>query len=159
MDWNHQILSTSIENNKCNSHEILNQFKVVQKTADKLYLDTYTIRNTLIENAQSYDCETGHPTQIVNEFYPPTGQMELKRLNSHSLYYSFRKKALSWVACKFEKLVENDGKKLNLIRFLRERRNTGTAPGTNTKYVPLKNLAYGSSPGKELLFFHFIIKY
>lgn len=139
MDWNQQILSTKIEQNKCDADEILSQFKVIQKTADKMYFDTYSIRNTLIENAQSLDLTTGRPTQIVNEFYPPTGQLELKPLNLHSLYYSFRKNQRSWVACKFEKEVAIDGKKLNWIRFLRERRN-----GMNTKYVALKNIAYGS---------------
>lgn len=139
MDWNGQILSMKIEQNKCDADEVLSQFKVIQKAADKMYLETYSIRNTLIENAQSLDLTTGRPTQIVNEFYPPTGHLDLKPLNLYSLYYSFRKKQRSWVACKFEKQIEIDGKILNSIRFLRERRNV-----TNTKYVPLKNIAYGS---------------
>lgn len=139
MDWNQQILSTKIEQNKCNADEILSQFKVLQQTVDKMYFELGSRRNTLIENAQSLDLTTGKPTQIVNEFYPQTGHEFYPPLNSHSLYYSFRKKQRSWVACKLEKEVEIDGKKMNLIRFLRERRN-----GMNTKYVPLKNIAYGN---------------
>lgn len=143
MDWNRQYISMKIESNSIESDLVAEELKTLQRDVDKMSLDTYSYRNTFIEEVQSLDLVTGRPMQIVNAFYPPARELEHPPLDSRSLYYSFRKKQVAcWHPCKYQKSQECEGVTMHRIQFLRDMK--GEKKGDlHVKLTLRKHMAYG----------------
>lgn len=146
MNWNRQILKEKIDKNAKNCVDLMKEMKILHSRIDKLHTKTYNFRQNFLEEVQSLDLTTQKPTQICNETYPPTGELQYADIEYNTLYYTFRSKLISrWLPCKVVDKTEVDGQTEYVVRFCREKKESVTK-----RTVHRKHLAYGRSPDYRL---------
>lgn len=141
MKWNRQILDQKFTHQLKMSQSILNELKQLQRTADRIYKDTYKGLNCFVEEISSYDSETHSPFHMSDANYPPSGEFQHeKELDPMKLYYTIRKNLISaWTPCRF--LEKADDSELLKVQLLR--------PGKNKNLFRMeirKHMAYGKAP-------------
>lgn len=148
MEWNRQILHQKLNSQMTASLAILGDLKHLQRTADRIYKDTYKGINSFVEEISSYDCDTHKPFQLSNATYPPSGEFKHEdELDPSVLYYTVRKNLISvWTPCRFLEKINLDGTDMYKVQLLRQGKNK-TNP---MRMVTRKYLAYGKAPPNRL---------
>lgn len=149
MEWNRQILHQKFNQQMTASLDILDELKQLQRTADRIYKDTYKGVNCFVEEVSSYDLDTHKAFHMSDSSYPPSGEFQHEiDLNPTALYYTVRKSLISaWTPCRFIEKVEFDGdRSMNKVQFLRP----GKGRTTQFRVVSRKHLAYGKAPPYRL---------
>lgn len=149
MEWNRQILNQKINRQMAESLTILEDLKQLQRTADRIYQETYKGLNCFTEEISSLDMDTQKPYQMSDATYPPSGPFVHETdLNTAALYYTARKSLISaWTPCRFIEKVEYFGTRgMHKVQLMRPGKNK-----TNTiRVVSRKLIAYGKAPPNRL---------
>lgn len=148
MEWNRQILDQKLNNQMTASLAILEDLKQLQRTADRIYKDTYKGTNCFVEEISSIDLDTNKPFQLADVSYPPAGAFKHEKdLNTRTIYYSVRRSLITaWTPCRFlEKIVTDAKEEMHKVQLLRPGKNKNAF-----RLVSRKHLAYGRAPQTRL---------
>lgn len=152
MEWNRQILNHKFDHQMTASMSILDDLKQLQRTADRIYKDTYRGLNCYVEEISAYDAEKRAAFHISNADYPPVGPFEHeKELDLMNMYYTVRKSLVSmWTPCRIVEKVKYDKFQVGdmyKVQWLRPSKKSGLM---STRMVNRKSLAYGKAPPNRL---------